>query len=633
MPALHLNTHELVFETLGYENNSYILDSTSEDVSLVTSEPSPNPEDLAKGIDCWGGSWNLFDEFTLANTMHVRPTRLDINLLIKFPFLDNFTKSTGFITSFKCGTKQQRLLITAEAANVDPLLHLQSREHPDRNQTTHWTEIARRALTSNTDGGTFTASAAALMPMTHKIVSLIRDVTVTKHRQSPIDMIWSNSLEALCYDFFHPKALKRHLALFWSCWYPNWPTLHRPAFDVTARAPALVAAMALMGACLSPNDRDYASSQVWLNAVEEIVFSDRWFMNHDISNVWQKPGNVMLRQSQLDILQAADCVCLYQTWEGCKRSKRRILRQRFNDLVYASADSTQIYRWLTILKLARDVGLEHATLRSVDTSHLSAFDWDEYVLRESLIRYVKTLPPSENEADSNVSVCSYICNLDASYALFFRNPPRMTVSELVMELASPEPCFQARSREECFIELRTWRCRSGLGSQRLTILTAIEALSDPAKLAAGSARQVYSQLSVLNMFTLVHALYLLVHHLQTTGIQASYAKDTNPVAIALKQWKHLWSSDSRDTELIDLTFKESQASTAWQSIGFIKHAPEYWLLAHLSLQKLTKRSAGASTTSIGMVGSCEDINMREAQSLISEAKGMTDNLSMARMRD
>jgi hypothetical protein len=240
--------------------------------------------------------------------------------------------------------------------------------------------------------------------------------------------------------------------------------------------------------------------------------------------------------------------------------------------------------------------------------------------------------PYENEADSGASVCLYICNLDASYALFFRNSPRMTVSELVMELASPEPCFQARSREECFIELWTWRCRSGLGSQGLSILTAIEALSNPAKLTATSARQVYSQLSVLNMFTLVHAHYLLVHHIQTTGIYASYAMDTNPVAIVLKQWKNLWPSESRDAELIDLVRKENQTSTAWLSIGFIKHAPKYWLLAHISLQGLTRRSAAASTALIGMVNNREDIDMIEAQILISELKGKTVDLPVPRMQ-
>lgn len=241
------------------------------------------------------------------------------------------------------------------------------------------------------------------------------------------------------------------------------------------------------------------------------------------------------------------------------------------------------------------------------------------------------MTPSDNSANSDVNVCSYICNLDASYALFFRSPPRMTVLELVMELASPEPCFQARSREGCFIELKTWRRRSGLGSQGLTILTAVESLSEPTKMSTSSARQAYSQLSVLNMFTLIHAFYLQVHYIQTLATRSPYTMNTSPTAIALKQWKELCSSDSRDAELIDLVCKESQTSTAWQSIGFIKHAPEYWLLAHLSLQRLTISSTGACAVLISTVSNCEDVDMGGAQTLISELKSMTVDHALATM--
>jgi hypothetical protein len=105
---------------------------------------------------------------------------------------------------------------------------------------------------------------------------------------------------------------------------------------VTKAAPTLVAAMALIGACLSPDEREHATAQIWLDAVEEIVFGDELFLGHDISEAWNDSSAAKARQSHIEILQAAYCVCLYQTWEGSKRSKRRVLRQRFNDLVYVS---------------------------------------------------------------------------------------------------------------------------------------------------------------------------------------------------------------------------------------------------------------------------------------------------------
>jgi hypothetical protein len=218
------------------------------------------------------------------------------------------------------------------------------------------------------------------------------------------------------------------------------------------------------------------------------------------------------------------------------------------------------------------------------------------------------------------SICSYISNIDASYALFFRSTPRMTFSDLVMELASPESCFQAQSKEECFIEVKTWRSRSGLGDNNLTIRTAVEILSDRIPMAASSYRQAFSHLSLLNMFTLVHALYLQVHHLQTSGIQSVITTKTNPVTNALRNWKDLWSSPSRDAELIDVMDKESQNGTAWQSIGFIKHAPEYWLLMYLSLQRSSHRSLSTANSTLDTITRGEDIDMDGAKSLIAELK-------------
>jgi hypothetical protein len=218
------------------------------------------------------------------------------------------------------------------------------------------------------------------------------------------------------------------------------------------------------------------------------------------------------------------------------------------------------------------------------------------------------------------SICLYICNIDASYALFFCQPPRIAFSELVIELASPESCFWAPTKEECFVELKTWRSKSGLGNQRLTIRSAVEALSDPSIMMTGSTLQTFSHLSVLNMFTLVHALYLQVYHIQTSGVRAS--NTTNYVKIALKQWKNLWSSYSRDAELIDVVHKESQISTAWQTIGFVKHAPEYWLLIHLLLQKESNASTTRSSAALGIITRHEDIDMGEAKSLIAELKSV-----------
>jgi hypothetical protein len=310
-----------------FENND------NSNMFLLATDSYPL-KSAAVNLDCWDASRSLLNEHILATSMYLHPTQLDIRTLSQFPFLDNFTKTKGFATSFGCGSREQRLLIPTESSISKSLGHLLSFESHNSRPSTHWVEITRDALNLHDDHYMRDANVLTLLPKTHEIVSQVREIAVLKHHQGPIDMTWSTSLEALCYEFFHPIALQRHLALFWSCWYPNWPAIHRPTFDAAEKSPALVAAMALVGASLSPDCRDCAASQVWFNVVEEMVFSNEVFGDDDVSNSWDTSNSTTVRRLHVDILQAAYCVCLYQTWEGCKRSKRRILRQRFNDLVY-----------------------------------------------------------------------------------------------------------------------------------------------------------------------------------------------------------------------------------------------------------------------------------------------------------
>jgi hypothetical protein len=388
--ACDLSDSEVALGTTNHNENNSSLDITNNDVISLVADPCSELSTFTTDLDFWDASWSLLDEHTLSTSLCPRPTQLNISLLLQFPFLDNFTKATGFVTSFNCGTRQRRLSITMESATSKSYSHVSCIPSHDPDPVACWAEITRDALTLHNEHETRDAGVTALLSKTHEIVSKIRGVTLLKHRQSPVEMTWSISLEALCYEFFQPSALEKYLALFWSCWYPNWPTIHRPTFDATIRSPGLVAAMALMGAFLSPDSRDYAIAQIWMNAVEEIVFGDELFVNDDVSIAWQNCSSQHLRREHIDDMQAAYCVCLYQTWEGCKRSKRRILRKRFNDLVYVS-NPLSLEARCQRFKLARDIGLAEATLKKVDTSTPAAFDWEEYVLRESLIRFVQYL--------------------------------------------------------------------------------------------------------------------------------------------------------------------------------------------------------------------------------------------------
>jgi hypothetical protein len=184
--TLDVSGHELALEALIHNDNSQFLNITDYNVLSPPTEIYPT-DTLVIDIDCWNASSNLLGEHILATSIYLRPTQLDIHLLSQFPFLDNFTKATGFVASFACGSKEQRLVVTAESSNPKSLGHTQSAQCHSPRPSAHWAEITPNALTSRNDCDT-RANIVKLLPRTHEIVSQIRETVVTKHHHSPIDM-------------------------------------------------------------------------------------------------------------------------------------------------------------------------------------------------------------------------------------------------------------------------------------------------------------------------------------------------------------------------------------------------------------------------------------------------------------
>ncbi|KAL6705436.1 hypothetical protein ACN47E_006701 [Coniothyrium glycines] len=505
-----------------------------------------------------------------------------MSALVQFPFLEKFTRAKGFVRSFECGSDERRMSVTVPAKITESLFSCMNVD-----PTSYWMDLTQAVLGFGEEEVADDASIETSMLQTHQIVTQIREAVMDGGRHSLAGFTWSSSLETICFEFFHPSKIQKYLTLFWYCWYPNWPVIHRPSFQGRFADSTLIAAMAILGACLSPEERELVTAKLWLNVVEEIVFGHDMFLDHKLNDTWHTSNDSPDRQRQLELLQAAYCVCLYQTWEGCKRSKQRVLRHRFSNIVY----------------FARDIGLAEASLRGIDTTSLATFDWKEYVLRESLIR-----------------IFSYICNIDASYAIFFRHPPRMVLSELAIEMSSPELCFRAGSKEECFIELKTWRSKLSNYNISPTILSVVEALSDDSLTSGVDMRTILTHLSILNMFTIVHALYLQVFRLQTSGSRALNEIEIRSIATALRNWKESWPSPCRDEELSEFTHKNNDGPTSWQRVGFIKHAPEYWLLTQLTLEKLKRRSPPCNDIAQHTTLGGKDDDMFETKLLIAELR-------------
>jgi hypothetical protein len=73
-----------------------------------------------------------------------------------------------------------------------------------------------------------------------------------------------------------------------------------------------------------------------------------------------------------------------------------------------------------------------------------------------------------------------------------------------MDLASPENCFQARSAEECFVNLKTWRDRLGDTSINTVSSTLATICTQQ---CSSEVFKAFERMSVLNMFTIVAGMH------------------------------------------------------------------------------------------------------------------------------
>lgn len=260
-------------------------------------------------------------------------------------FLDRFTSKTGLVLTFDCGTQEQREQVASalESDAFDPTPSSSVSNQSSSLPGMQLDIISPPLLDNISDIATEDCIPHnwlrdPLSLKTHEILLLIEEVVTVKPRNSPVTLDWSSALKNACLQFFSPSNLRRLLGLFWAIWHPNVNFVHRPTFDPVSAKPALLASMALIGACVSPDLPDNEDARMWFNCVEEMVFIDDDFnsdLNHPSTN------SMAIHRRKIQILQAAYIVCLYQNWEGSDSSKSRIRRYRFATLVSVSAHGCQ----------------------------------------------------------------------------------------------------------------------------------------------------------------------------------------------------------------------------------------------------------------------------------------------------
>ncbi|KAF5577514.1 hypothetical protein FPANT_10372 [Fusarium pseudoanthophilum] len=236
--------------------------------------------------------WNSFH----GSFLHLEPCfeQVTSRERLTLPFLKRFTESSGIADGFDCGTLSQRR------------------------------QLSERLEES---------SCQSLNFKTREIVSMMKRRMIRTRSCSNSGIEWSPIVEKACLDFFSPCNLQRFLRLFWSGWYPNSPIIHKPTFNPEAEPPGLIASIAVLGACLSPDSDDCLRAMAWLTPVEEVVFADNILYDDSIVASSDLVGDEVVVWDKLKALHAAYFICIAQNWEGSKEGRQRVRKDRYSRIV------------------------------------------------------------------------------------------------------------------------------------------------------------------------------------------------------------------------------------------------------------------------------------------------------------
>ncbi|RMJ28929.1 hypothetical protein PHISP_00140 [Aspergillus sp. HF37] len=514
------------------------------EASMASSAPLPDPTVPDWAIPSWQDLLSMVAE---------TPPGLDGQHSL--PFLDRFTSNTGLVQSFDCGTEEQRRQVWLKLQREGPYEPLQAMSSllplPELPFDVLAAPPVENANSTRGDGLSLGWLNDPLSLKTHQILLLIRDIVRVKPRNSAVTLDWSPGLQQSCLQFFSPSNIRKFLGLYWAIWHPNVNFVHRPSFDIESAKPAVLATMAVIGACVSPAKTDNDDCRLWFNCVEEMVFTDDDF-NSDMLNLSSVPSS--MRRDRVQALQAAYMVCLYQNWEGSDASKRRIRR----------------YRFATLVSTARDIDL--TTVRHTKYSEQARyeFDWRDFAMREELIR-----------------VLMWIFLLDTAFVIFNNLPPRMVIREMRMHLAVPDNCFHSPSTDQCLEQLRL-SLPSGSQYWKMSFGNIFKSLCSES--LAMHIRNDLASLGPLNLFALTSAIHSQVFQYRNSWGTVQLLL---PIQNALRNWRDVWQlSTTFPKDALHTVDSDSLPSERmWERYGLCKHCPEYWLLANLMVTHLTNLCA------------------------------------------
>ena len=386
---------------------------------------------------------------------------------MRIRFLAVFTSTHGMANSFECGdtlTRKKMISSSRQACDTFSWAIYGSVTTSYTSLTPPWTDLYQMstephhpalpcslplpdslieptAIISYYD--TEIAQSHTLATKSQEIVSGILSLTTLSRK---LDL---NSAQSSCAQFFSPTNLESFLGVFFQIWYPNWPVFHKPTFFASQRSPQLIAALSLIGACLSPEADDREQAITCMDAVEDWIFSSLELCEDTVHG----PSQV---RERLDLIQAAYALVLLMNWEGSKTQITRARRRCFSEIV-------------SVARSLYPFAMAHAD--TTDT-------WMDFTLREECIRTLQ-----------------YIFLLDCAFVIFHNSVPRMIVTELRFRLASSEELFLAPDPE-------TWAAlQPDVHIQRTTLYQAIDMMMTNE--IGPEQWKIFEKMSLLNTFTII----------------------------------------------------------------------------------------------------------------------------------
>ena len=361
--------------------------------------------------------------------------------------------------------------------------------------------------------------------------------------------------------------------MYFENYHRHCPLIHRPTFQPTQCPLALLLSIMALGGMYAPSPDIVHRMRSLLDVIECHIYSlpglrDEFNDSLDLSVA----SDEFTLWHQFETFQGAYLIIVAQYFSGNLGARRRARRQRFT----------------RVLDIARSFKLptsQHSPFLSIP---------DE----QAFTSWIRT--------ETRIRQMNIMMALDAAMAIFNNLPPRVSFSELDLQLPCDPVYFELSSYAEVL-------ARSLFPKPKMKLVEAFQKLFvEPSALNTVYEKDLFN---CWDMLLLAHCLYthvwrqIYANPLLRSSPSTLYAPSTilEPLKSAIRNWKTIWDD-------IRCSLSREQI----KEMGFETSADSYWTLTKLIVQRFEGKhplngshSASSSTTSnpITPVTGAESMNL------------------------